>query len=49
MAALCLGIGIHADIDADDYHADPAPTPSLSSSIAARICTQSLRHATPAD
>lgn len=37
--------GIHADIAAADYHRDPAPEPSLSSSIAKVLLEQSPRHA----
>jgi len=36
--------GIH-DISADAYHADPAPEPSLSSSIAKILISQSAQHA----
>lgn len=39
-----LGAGIH-DISADDYHADPAPAPSLSSTLARLILNRSPRHA----
>lgn len=37
--------GIHDNIAAADYHADPCPEPSLSSSIAKLLCLQSPRHA----
>jgi hypothetical protein len=36
--------GIYS-ISAEAYHADPCPSPSLSSSIADRLCTQSPAHA----
>jgi hypothetical protein len=38
-------IGLHYDITAEAYHADPAPQPSLSSSIAKVMLDQSPRHA----
>ncbi len=37
--------GIHYGMPADRYHADPAPEPSLSSSIAKVLLEQSPRHA----
>jgi hypothetical protein len=37
--------GIYDQIPAVVYHADPTPTPSLSSSIAKRLCLDSPRHA----
>jgi hypothetical protein len=37
--------GLHPAISADAYHADPAPAPSLSSSIAKTILHQTPRHA----
>ena len=36
---------IHTDIAAADYHADPAPEPSLSSSVARILVERSPRHA----
>lgn len=39
-----LGAGVHC-IDADRYHGDPAPEPSLSSSVARTLLTRSPRHA----
>jgi hypothetical protein len=39
-----LGFGIH-DISAEAYHADPAPVPSLSSTLARLILNRSPRHA----
>jgi len=41
---MTLPEGIH-EISADAYHMDPAPTPSLSSSIAKVLLAQSPRHA----
>lgn len=40
-----LSPGIHYDIDAEVYHADPAPEPSLSSGIAKTLVMQSPAHA----
>jgi hypothetical protein len=37
--------GIHFDVPASDYHADPAPLPSLSASIANVLVEQSAMHA----
>jgi hypothetical protein len=37
--------GLFPDIPADDYHADPAPEPSLSASIAHVLLSQSPEHA----
>jgi len=37
--------GIFADISANDYHADPCPTPSFTQSIAKLILDRSPRHA----
>lgn len=37
--------GIYADCSPADYHADPAPSPSLSSSIAKLLVSRSPRHA----
>ncbi|TCR64660.1 PD-(D/E)XK nuclease-like domain-containing protein [Bosea sp. BK604] len=42
---LRLPAGIHFDVAAKDYHADPAAEPSLSSSVANVLLTQSPRHA----
>lgn len=42
---LRLTAGFHRDIPAPDYHADPAPEPSLSSTIAKTIIDQSALHA----
>lgn len=39
-----LGPGIH-DISAEAYHADPAPVPSLSSTLARLVLNRSPRHA----
>jgi hypothetical protein len=38
-------IGFHHDFSAAEYHADPAPEPSLSSSVARILLDQSPRHA----
>lgn len=38
-------IGLHHDMSAKEYHADPAPEPSLSSSVARILLDQSPRHA----
>lgn len=43
--SLRLPIGIHTDIAAADYHADPCEEPSLSSSLAKIILRQTPRHA----
>ena len=40
-----LSAGIHSNIPPAHYHADPAPTPSLSSSIAKVLLFQSPEHA----
>lgn len=40
-----LQSGVHFDVPAAVYHADPAPEPSLSSSIAKVLLDQSPRHA----
>lgn len=40
-----LQAGLHFDVPAAAYHADPAPEPSLSSSIAKVLLEQSPRHA----
>lgn len=37
--------GIYTSIDAETYHGDPCPAPSLSSSIAKLILAKTLRHA----
>lgn len=37
--------GFHLDIDAAAYHADPAPEPSLSSSVAGLLLSKSALHA----
>ena len=42
---MTLPFGIHDDVPAADYHADPAPVPSLSSSIAKVLIEQTPRHA----
>lgn len=42
---MTLDVGIHDDVPADEYHADPAETPSLSSSIANILISQSPAHA----
>jgi hypothetical protein len=42
---MILPIGIHPNVPAADYHADPAETPSLSSSIAKTILRQTPKHA----
>lgn len=39
-----IGAGVHG-LDADDYHRDPCEQPSLSSSIAHRLVTQTPLHA----
>lgn len=44
-APLRLECGIHHGIAAADYHADPAPRPSLSSGVARTILSHSLAHA----
>jgi len=44
-ATLSLREGIFDGIHADDYHADPCLTPSLSSTIAQLLCLQSPAHA----
>jgi hypothetical protein len=40
-----LAAGIHANVPAAVYHADPCPAPSLSASIATKICLASDAHA----
>ncbi len=40
-----LRAGIHDEIPAERYHADPCPEPSLSSGIAHQLITHSPRHA----
>lgn len=42
---MTLQPGLHYAIDAETYHADPAPEPSLSSSVAAVLLNRSPRHA----
>lgn len=37
--------GIYYDLSAEEYHKDPCPIPSLSSSIAKKICLESPLHA----
>lgn len=37
--------GVYEDLPADEYHADPSATPSLSASIARILCTESPLHA----
>lgn len=44
-ARLSLGPGLHYGIDSNDYHADPAPEPSLTQSIAKILLRQSPAHA----
>lgn len=39
------GVSVYDDMPASDYHADPSPEPSLSSSIAKILVTQSPMHA----
>src|SRR5262245_29477228 len=41
---MALDVGIHA-ISPAQYHADPCPAPSLSSSIAKMLCLESAAHA----
>lgn len=43
--AVRLDAGIHHNIPAAVYHADPAPRPSLSSGVARKILAKSLAHA----
>jgi hypothetical protein len=46
IVAVChQGVNVYDDMPANDYHADPAPEPSLSSSIAKILVTQSPLHA----
>jgi hypothetical protein len=40
-----LDMGLHEGLPADVYHADPAPSPSLSSSILRTILGKSIEHA----
>lgn len=42
---MILQPGLHYDVPEDAYHADPAPEPSLSSSVAKILLDQSPRHA----
>lgn len=42
---MTLDTGLHFNIPAPAYHADPAPEPSLSSSVARTILARSLAHA----
>ena len=42
---MALEIGLWDSVDPKDYHADPAPVPSLSSSIAKVLIEQTPRHA----
>ena len=42
---MTLDTGLHFNIPAPAYHADPAPQPSLSSSVARTILAKSLAHA----
>lgn len=42
---MTLSTGLHFDVPADVYHADPCERPSLSSSLAHTLATQSPRHA----
>ena len=37
--------GIYRDIDALEYHSDPCPAPSLSSTIAKKLVSASAMHA----
>jgi hypothetical protein len=39
------GVNVYDDMSASDYHADPSPEPSLTSSIAKILVTQSPMHA----
>lgn len=46
IVAVCHnGVSVYEAMPASDYHADPAPTPSLSSSIAKILVNQSPMHA----
>jgi len=46
IVAVCHnGVNVYEDMPASDYHADPAPMPSLSSSIAKILVNQSPMHA----
>lgn len=40
-----LGVGLHYDVPAPIYHADPCAEPSLSSSVLRTVLSRSLRHA----
>src|SRR3979411_2799004 len=40
-----LPVGLHFDVQAADYHADPCERPSLSSSIAKILIEKTPRHA----
>jgi len=40
-----IGVGLHYDIPAATYHADPCPEPSLSSGLARVILARSIEHA----
>ncbi len=42
---MTMQAGLHFDVTASAYHADPAPEPSMSSSIAKVLLDQSPRHA----
>lgn len=44
-APVRLDVGIHHNVPAAVYHADPAPRPSLSSGVARTIIAKSLAHA----
>jgi hypothetical protein len=45
MTALVLQAGIHDGVEAERYHTDPAPEPSLSAGIAHRLISRSPLHA----
>ena len=42
---MTLAAGIHPDVPADAYHADPAPAPSLSAGLAATLVQRTPLHA----
>jgi hypothetical protein len=42
---MILDVGIHHDIPAKVYRADPCPAPSLNASLAKVLCTRSPKHA----
>lgn len=44
-SATSLGVGLHYDVPAPIYHADPCEAPSLSSSVLRTVLSRSLRHA----